>query len=266
VTDPLLPTPSAIPQHPAAVELQKGADERRRRRLLLDRLGADGCPPLEQVDVEGWRLRAAAGVLLRANSALPLSEALSEALPIDAVVEFYRSRGLPPRVHVSTSQLDEELASRAWQRASEVQVMTGPVPTGPTTARVSPEMDEAWLDCYWSVDGRGGAAEREVLRRMLSRLGPGAAYASVLADGAAVAVARGVVQEGWLGLYAMAVLPEWRGRGLGRDILHALGSSAAQQGAHSIHLQVLAGNASARGLYAAAGLQPAHSYHYRVLP
>jgi ribosomal protein S18 acetylase RimI-like enzyme len=234
----------------------------RDERLLLDRLGADGCPPLEQVDVDGWRLRAAAGVLLRANSALPLSE----ALPVEAVVEFYRSRGLPPRVHVSTPRLDEELAARGWQRAFEVQVMTGPLPTGPTSACVSPEMDETWLDCYWSVDGRGGAAEKQVLRRMLSRLGPGTAYASVVVDGAAVAVARGVVQEGRLGLYAMAVLPEWRGRGLGLDVLHALGTSAAQRGAHSIHLQVLAENASARRLYAAAGLRPAHGYHYRVLP
>ena len=231
-------------------------------RLLLDRLGADGCPPLEQVEVDGWRLRAAGGVLRRANSALPLSA----ALPVEAVVEFYRSRGLPPRVHVSAPELDEELASRGWHRDSPVQVMTGPVPAGPTTARVSAEMDERWLDCYWAVDGRGGTAEREVLRRMLSRVGPAAAYASVVVDAGAVAVARGVVQEGWLGLYAMAVLPQWRGRGLGRDVLHALGSWALQQGAHSIHLQVLEDNVPARGLYAAAGLRPTHGYHYRSLP
>ena len=231
-------------------------------RLLLDRLGADGCPPLEQVEVDGWRLRAAGGVLLRANSALPLSE----ALPVEAVVEFYRSRGLPPRVHVSSPELDEELASRGWRRDFPVQVMTGPIPVGPSAALVLPEMDERWLDGYWAVDGRGEAAERDAFRRMLSRLGPAAAYASVVVDGAAVAVARGVVQEGWLGLYAMAVLPQWRGRGLGRDVLHALASWAAQQGAHSIHLQVLSDNDPARGLYAAAGLSPTHGYHYRSLP
>lgn len=231
-------------------------------RFFLDRLGADGCPPLEQVEVEGWRLRAAGGVLRRANSALPLSG----ALPLDAVVEFYRSRGLPPRVHVSDPELDDRLAGLGWTRDLQVQVMTGPLPVGPCSADVSAALDDAWLDCYWSVDGRGGEVERELLRRMLSRLGPGAAYASVVEGGTAVAVARGVVQEGWLGLYAMAVLPQWRGRGLGRDVLHALGSWAVQLGAHSIHLQVLSDNGPARALYAAAGLRTTHGYHYRSLP
>ena len=231
------------------------------QRLLLDRLGADGNPPLEQVDVVGWRLRAAAGVLLRANSALPLSD----ALPLDAVVDFYRSRDLPPRVHVSSPSLDVALDSLGWRREFEVLVMAGPVPTGTSSAVVAPAMDDRWLECWWAVDGRGGAAEQDVFRRMGARIAAPSAYASVVVDGQAVAVGRGVAQEGWLGVYAMAVLPSFRGRGLGREVLQALGSWGASQGAHSVHLQVLEDNAAARGLYAAAGLRPAHGYHYRTL-
>ncbi len=231
-------------------------------RLLLDRLGADGNPPLEQVEVSGWRLRASAGVLLRANSALPLSE----ALPLDAVVDFYRSRSLPPRVHVSSPALDDALAALGWRREFEVLVMSGPVPTGPSSAVVAPALDEDWLDCWWTVDGRGGPAEQDVLRRMSARVPAPSAYASMVIDGRTVAVGRGVVQEGWLGVYAMAVLPAWRERGLGREVLQGLGSWAAALGAHSVHLQVLADNARARGLYASAGLRPAHGYHYRTLP
>lgn len=231
-------------------------------RLLLDRLGADGNPPLEQVEVSGWRLRAAAGVLLRANSALPLSD----ALPLDAVVDFYRARDLPPRVHCSSPALDDALAALGWRREFEVLVMRGPVPTGPSSAVIASSMDEDWLDCWWAVDGRGGAVEQEVFRRMAARITAAVAYASVVVDGRPVAVGRGVVQEGWLGVYAMAVLPAWRERGLGRDVLQGLGSWAAGHGAHSVHLQVLEGNATARGLYASAGLRPAHGYHYRTLP
>ena len=188
-------------------------------RLLLDRVGADGCPPLEQVEVDGWRLRASAGVLLRANSALPLSD----ALPVDAVVEFYRSRGLPPRVHVSSEAVDQALAARGWERDTEVAVLVGPTPTGPGDAVVTDEPDDRWVDVYWSVDGRGGAAEREVFLRMLDRVAAPTAYASVVVDDEVVAVGRAVAQEGLLGLFAMAVLPGFRRRGLGRDVLHALG-------------------------------------------
>lgn len=231
------------------------------QRLLLDRLGADGNPPLEQVEVDGWRLRAAAGVLLRANSALPLSD----ARPLDAVIEFYRSRSLPPRVHVSSSGLDDALAALGWRREFEVLVMSGPVPTGSSSAVIAPALDEDWLDCWWAVDGRGGPAEKDVFRRMSARVPAPSAYASIVIDGRAVAVGRGVVQEGWLGVYAMAVLPAWRERGLGREVLQGLGSWAASLEAHSVHLQVLASNAPARGLYTSAGLRQAHGYHYRTL-
>ena len=226
---------------------------------LLDRLGADGCPPLEQVEVDGWRLRASAGVLLRANSALPLSD----ALPVDAVVEFYRSRGLPPRVHVSSPVVDEALSD--WERGVSVEVLAGPTPTGPSTATVAAEPDERWVDVYWAVDGRGGAAERDVFVRMLQRIAAPVAYASVIVDGSVVAVGRAVAQEGHLGVFAMAVLPALRGRGLGREVLHALGSWGVAQGATTTHLQVLSDNEPAAGLYTSAGLVRVQGYHYRTL-
>lgn len=240
---------------------------RAQERVLLDRLGADGCPPLEQLEVDGWRLRAAHGVLRRANSALPLSD----ALPIDAVVDFYRTRGLPARVQVTSVTVDLALAERGWARDLDVSVMTGPVPTGPSRAApsravLSPTPDDAWVDVYWAVDGRGGPAAREVFVRMLGRIAAPVAYAGVEVDGTVGAVGRAVAQEGHLGIYAMAVLPDLRGRGLGREVLHALGDWGAGQGARTAHLQVLSDNTAAQALYTAAGLRPAHSYHYRSLP
>lgn len=231
-------------------------------RLLLDRLGADGCPPLEVAEVDGWRLRAAEGVLLRANSALPLSD----ALPVDAVVEFYRARGLPPRVHVSDPTVDEALAARGWTRDTEVLVLTGPTPAGPATVELAASPDDAWVDAYWAVDGRGDARERGLLVQMLRGVPAPTAYASARVDDTVVAVGRAVAQEGYLGVYSMAVLPPWRGRGFGRDVLRALGQWGLRHGARTTHLQVLSDNAAALALYGAAGLAPAYGYHYRRLP
>lgn len=229
--------------------------------LLLDRLGADGCPPLERVDVQGWRLRAAQGVLRRANSALPLSG----ALPLQDVVAFYRTRGLPPRVQVTSLELDHVLAAHGWARDTDVSVLTGPVPAGRSTAVLRDRPDDAWVDLYWAVDGRGGAHERGLLIQMLDLVAAPAAYASVERDGVAVAVGRAVAQEGHLGVYSMAVLPEWRGQGLGREVLHALGGWGSVHGARTTHLQVLSDNRPALALYARAGLRRAQAYHYRSL-
>jgi ribosomal protein S18 acetylase RimI-like enzyme len=231
-------------------------------RFLLDRLGSDGCPPLEMVEVDGWRLRAAEGVLLRANSALPLSD----ALPLEEVVAFYRARGLPPRVYVSSVELDAVLAARGWERDTEVAVMTGPTPVGPSTAVLRHRPDDAWVDVYWAVDGRGGARQRDLLVQMLHRIAAPATYASVERGGRVVAVGRAVAQEGHLGVYSMAVLPDWRGRGLGQEVLHALGSWGSGQAARTTHLQVLSDNTAALALYDSAGLRKAYGYHYRSLP
>lgn len=232
------------------------------RRVLLERLGAQAWPALEQVEVDGWWLRASAGVTRRANSALPLSD----ALPVEAVVDFYRSRDLPPVVQVSDLRTDAALAELGWQRDISVQVLAGPVPTGPSTAVVAEEPDEAWLECWWAVDGRGGPEQLEVARRMLALICAAAGFASLVRDGRTVAVGRGVVQEGHVGIFSMGVRPELRRQGLGRDVLHALGRWAADHEARTAYLQVFDGNDPARALYTAAGLDTAHAYHYRSLP
>lgn len=231
-------------------------------RLLLERVAADAWPALEQVEVDGWRLRASAGVTRRANSALPLSD----ALPVDAVVDFYRSRDLPPVVQVSDVGTDQALAGRGWQRDVSVEVMTGPVPSGASTAAIADQPSQAWLECWWSVDGRGGPAQLEVARRMLALIAAPAAYVSVVRDGRTVAVGRGVAQEGQLGVFSMGVRPEARRQGLARAVLAALGTWGRGHGATAAYLQVFDGNVEARSLYASAGFGTAHLYHYRSLP
>ena len=231
-------------------------------RLLLERLAADAWPALEQVEVHGWRLRASAGVTRRANSALPLSD----ALPVDDVVAFYRSRALPPVVQVSDDETDGALAALGWQRDIDVEVMTGPVTDGTSSADVAEEPDEDWLECLWDVDARGGEEQLEVVRRMLAGISAPAGYASVRRGGRTLAVGRGVAQEGHLGVFSMAVRPEARRRGLGRDVLQALRDWAFGHGARTAYLQVFDGNAPARALYASEAFRPAYRYHYRTLP
>ena len=236
-------------------------DEAGSERLLLERLAADAWPPLEQVEVDGWRLRAAGGVTRRANSALPLSP----ARPLEAVVDFYGARGLPALVQVSDPGLDRELADLGWRAELPTSVLTGPLLSGGDAA-VHDEPDEAWLDCWWTVDGRGGPAELDVARRCLTRIAAPAAYASVRVDGRAVAVGRGVTQEGRLGVFAMAVLPAHRRQGHARDLLAALGSWGQAHGAASAYLQVRQDNAAALALYQSCGMSAAYGYGYRYGP
>lgn len=245
-------------------------------RVLLDRVAADGWPPVERVDVEGWRLRAASGVTRRANSALP-----SGGIPVglddrlDVVRAFYGERELPVLLQVSDPDLDAALDSRGWGRHTPSLVMTGPLPGA---QRPEPEDDldldlelsstpgPQWLACWWRVDGRGGERELEVARACLAAVASARCFVALRQAGEVVAVGRGVVQQGWLGVYAMAVLPEHRSRGLGRSVFAALTTWGAGAGAEAVFLQVTQENLRAQQVYAAAGLVPSYGYSYRTPP
>ena len=236
-------------------------------RLLLDRLGADAWPPLEREDVDGWRLRAArtdggAPVTKRANSALlltavPPSPALDEQLA--AVIGFARARDLPPLVQVSDPALSNALDERGWEPLAPTLVMTGPLADG-DAARAEQQPPPGWLEAV-----HPDPAEQQVARRCLAGLTAPAGYVALRSGDQVVATGRGVVQEGWLGLFGMWVHPAHRRRGLARTVLGALGAWGTREGATGSYLQVEAGSTAARTLYEGAGLSRAHGYDYRRL-
>jgi GNAT superfamily N-acetyltransferase len=62
-----------------------------------------------------------------------------------------------------------------------------------------------------------------------------------------------------INIHDLAVLPEYRGRGVGRRLLEAVESNARQWGCCKITLEVLHRNHAARGLYERAGFGPRSS-------
>jgi GNAT superfamily N-acetyltransferase len=77
------------------------------------------------------------------------------------------------------------------------------------------------------------------------------AFEGGAAVGAAGLAIRGA--RGWVS--GFGVVPAWRRRGLGRRLMSALLESARGYGLRQLSLEVLAGNAAARGLYEGAGMR-----------
>jgi len=230
---------------------------------VFDRLVDQAWPAAHVEDAHGWRLRYAYGVTKRANSVWAAAEPPDPAAAVAAAERFYFDRGLPAVFSVSPwsrpAGLDGLLHGRGYTVADPTLVMTADLAADRPVTReveVADAPSGAWLDLWWSVDGRGPDALPAATGILT---GVPAAYAT-LGD----SVGRAVLQGDWLGVYCMATAPRARRRGLAREVLHALLNHGRAQGARRAYLCVTERNTAARALYAGSGFAPASRYHYRV--
>jgi N-acetylglutamate synthase len=236
----------------------------------LEEIAARTWRGLEEERAGDWLLRAGGGFSGRANSALVVGNApgpLADA--VASVARWYAARDLPPKAQLPgpPGAADTAFAAAGWTRSEDVLVLTAPLghwAAPDVRVDLSPAPDAAWLAGYRY---RGAALPPEaeaVLTRAHDPL-----FASVRPDpGTArpAAVARGVVEDGWLVITAVTVAEEFRRRGLARAVMAALAAAGRERGAHSCLLQVSEDNAPALALYARLRFTEHHRYHYRTAP
>jgi N-acetylglutamate synthase len=239
--------------------------------LALETIAARGWAPAESEIAHGWLLRADHGFSTRANSALALRAPVPDlATALAAVSAWYAARGLPTQLAVPLpprQALDSALAKRGWAAAFDTAMLV--TSTGQLASQVGPAAsvqlterpDERWLDAY---QHRSGPA-KEVVLGLLTRHDR-VRFAEIELDGRLVAIARGTVNDSWLGVSAVAVDGEYRRRGLARALMVALAAWGAALGATQTYLQVEQTNTAALELYRGSGFWTHHTYRYRAAP
>jgi N-acetylglutamate synthase len=254
--------------------------------IELERVAAGHWRGTEEEWLGGWLLRAADGFTGRANSALPLGDpGLPLDSALDAVVNWYRDRALPPMIVVPVPldadspgrELDQSLSERSWTtRQGPAFVMvadlsddsnpirdhaTGELPRD-ATFQVDAEPDQAWLAMYHH---RGQDRQPPVMRDVLTSA-PVQAFTSIRAGDDVLAIARLSIADGWAGITAVEVQPTRRRDGLGTALTGAVCAEAAKRGIRRVFLQVETSNTAALSLYERCGFRYSHRYHYRVAP
>jgi N-acetylglutamate synthase len=253
---------------------------------LLDSLADRGWAAIERVELDGWSLRFSSGVTNRANSVLPSRSVttMSIAEAVDAVEREYAARELPAVFQLSEAApygIAEALVARGYVEQSPTAVLVASAEkvmaqTGSSRIEISDFPSEAWLELWWSVDGRGGVAEREIARRILT--GTPALYgtlhaptgasrvasgdASRDAGGGPSCVARLALVDDWGGLFSLATHPAARRRGFARELVEALRAEAWRGGVSRLWLQVMADNTAGLALHRGLGFAQASSYSY----
>jgi ribosomal protein S18 acetylase RimI-like enzyme len=162
--------------------------------------------------------------------------------------------------------LDAELAERGWPADPDVHVMTRRIDLGPAEpaepdAVLTTTADDSWLRRF--RDGRG----TEPAARALLNRHDHVAFAAIGDNaGTTVAIGRGTVDDGWLGVTAVEVAPALRRTGLARTIMRALTAWGVAADAKRSHLAVAADNTAAVALYESIGYRTHHDYRYRTEP
>jgi N-acetylglutamate synthase len=229
----------------------------------LERVAYDLWVAPETEELDGWILRAAAGLTGRANSVWPNADG-SLPLPakIAAAEAWYAARGLAARFQVTAGSLPDglgaALAARGYEPSGDpTSVEAAPLPS--TRAHAQVELtDEAGDDWIALWQGQRGFARADVARALLAG-SPGCTVFARLGD---EAVGRGVAVAGWLGITSMATVPERQRRGHARAIFETLCAWARGLGCTRAVLQVETGNVPARSLYRGYGFAEHHAYRY----
>lgn len=231
----------------------------------LVRVTSRGWPAHESVTLGGWELRAAGAFTGRANSAAVVGD---PGLPVDeaiaAVVDFYRSRSMPPQAQVvAGSDWERRFLDAGWVPRTDyrggamVQVADlHHAPAADPRARVSPTASDTWLSRYGRVDDVTAA------RRVLEGP-PTVGFVEVDDAGtAAAAIGRVVVTGEWMGMAAVETLPEHRRRGLADGVVRTALAWAHERGATRGYLQTMPDNGAALALYEPYGFVTHHLYRY----
>jgi N-acetylglutamate synthase len=228
--------------------------------LALEEVAAAGWPAPETARLGAWLLRSAEGWTRRGNSALLLGDPgvpLAEAL--DHVRDWYARRGRPAilAIPMPAQAAANRMAARlGWVADVETDVLTAPLAglaADDPGVRIEPDLTPEWEAVYRAK------TVPAVGRRILT--GPDTVgFASVRAGGGTVAIGRGVVVGGWLGVAAVEVLPEHRRQGLAGRVMAALARWGLEHGARRCYLQVESANAPAHALYERLGFERHHRY------
>jgi N-acetylglutamate synthase len=263
-------------RRPDTVRAYRDAFAERDRIYELEALVARAWPALTVLDLDGWRLRSSRGFTRRGNSVWPRAsgDRLDLATKLANVERHYAARGLAAVFQIGPAPepkgLDRVLAERGYRASEPVEVRTARIEDLPGSGQPPPRgfsvLDEPhrrWL-AVWAQGGARGA-QTDLAVRILSRAPEPSAYAVLRVDGADVAVGRGILDGGWLGIADVVTTPAWRGRGAARLLLAGLASWGSARGAELAWLAVEAGNRAALTLYRAAGFRRAFSYRYRTL-
>ncbi len=246
---------------------------------LIEEMSLNAWPALQTMLVDGWTLRFSGGFTRRSNSVQPLYGGETAAgAKIELCEAIYRSRALPcifkisPLVH--PARLDALLEQGGYSREGETSVQVVELDRvrslfperaveEPGEALLAENLSEAFLSESALIRGLS-PEQTQFLAAILQNIVTRTCYVLLRHNGRPVGSALGVLQQHCMGIYEVAVLPEFRRRGFGRRLIYLLHDWARGYGITHAYLSAEVSNAAALRLYEELGYRELYRYWYRT--
>lgn len=241
---------------------------------ILEHYAANALPASFTEFIDGWRLRYSYGVTRRANSVLAETHEGDLEDKLDSVENFYNRFNAKPRFQLcpasQPSDLNDVLQKRGYAKVSGAKVQTLELAHAKFDADISKvqlidEPNDEWFAVYRAVE-KADAHKEKIRTQMLQCIQPKAAFALLRLDNEPAVVGLGVFENGYTGIFNMATLQNFRGRGGASTILAALAKWGREQNGHTLYLQVSEENVTAQRVYEKIGFRTLYSYWYLEAP
>lgn len=240
----------------------------------IETLAANALPASVVEFCDGWRLRYSYGVTRRANSVLAEKHVEHLERKLRAVVDFYTRFNSKPRFQLCPAseplELNQRLLDSGYTKIPGAKVQTlelnnYKVQTDITKVQLLSKPNDAWFSVYRAVE-KAEPQKEKVRTWMLEHIQSNSAFALLYLDDEPAAVGLGVVEAGYVGIFNMATLEPFRGRGGASTILSALATWGKTVGGHTLYLQVSEDNFKAQSVYENLGFKTLYSYWYLEAP
>ncbi|MFX1513319.1 MAG: GNAT family N-acetyltransferase [Promethearchaeota archaeon] len=226
----------------------------------------------------GWILRISEGVTSRANSVLPVQyygKNLTE--DISLVEKIYKSHNLSLEFQITEKSAPKELTQKltmlGYRKIKPSSVMN--IKIKDLTKNEDNNLyryicieDESNVWFQFLTDIFNLSTTRiQGLKNIIGRIKwPQKVFVSAMKGKEIVGVVLGVLERRYLGIYELAVRPEFRRRGIASSLLQTLAQWGRTHQATKLYLQVQNDNTNALALYQKIGFQVLYNYYYLSLP
>ena len=242
---------------------------------LFEELSVNAWPALQTCCYDGWLLRFANGYTRRANSVHPLYESSIDLNDkIRHCERLYERFGQNTVFKLTSAQthrdLDQALDAHGYLEDAHSKVLVlddlNPQPAPEyRDAELLSTATAAWIDNLVMLNS-ADPAHVPVMKAILNGVPLSKAFATLRDGETLVAMGMAVIEREYVCFNNIVVNKNWRGRGIGTQLMRHLIAWAKANGARQGYLQVMRDNEKAIKLYTRLGFHEVYDYWYRVQP